>query len=54
MYKSLVGIDLTKDKENVISSIAQNLAEHFHGEALNDLSDADKLQINTAASNLYR
>jgi len=54
LYKSLVGIDLTKDKENVISSIAQNLAEHFHGEALNDLSDADKLQINTAASNLYR
>lgn len=54
LYKSLVDVDLTKDKENVISNISQNLAQHFYGKSLNDIKDKERSQIDASATNLYR
>ena len=54
LYKSLAWVDLTKDKENIISGIKQNLAKQFYNKSLNDLKDNEHKLISKVAENLYK
>lgn len=55
LYSSLVWVDLSKDKENVVSAIKQNLAKHFYkAKNLNDLNKNESKLVSDAAENLYR
>jgi uncharacterized protein YaaW (UPF0174 family) len=47
-------VDLTKDKENIISGIKQNLAKQFYNKSLNDLKDNEHKLISKVAENLYK
>ncbi len=54
LYKSLEWVDWSKDKENVVSGIKQNMAKHFYNKELNDLNNDQLSLVSKAAENLYR